>query len=154
MLRDMEELGIKYSKIVMDKGFFSDTKIQYESKYSLGYGKPYAKSMIINDYGFRAKVHAYFDNMKFHEETERLYSNLEKRESVLVTLFSKPTSNSDYDKYFIFHENKKDGFSFERNEKLIDETITNYGYFLILTKDLKLSSEEVLEIYRRKDVVE
>jgi len=102
MLRDMELLGIKYSKIVMDKGFFTEENLkkledktlkfivsmtnsqkipkkiiasskgmQYESKYSLGAGKPYAKCITINNYGFRANVHIYFDTMKFHDESDR-----------------------------------------------------------------------------------
>jgi transposase len=108
MLRDSEFLGMKYSKFVMDKGFFTDHNvkrlaketlnfivsipnsqkipkqiildnqgIQYDSKYSLGPGKPSAKCVTITDYGFRSNVHIFFDNIKFHQESDNLYENLE-----------------------------------------------------------------------------
>lgn len=185
MLRDSEVIGLKYSKFVMDKGFFTEhnlqrlaseslrfivsipnsqnvpkriilenARMQYESKYSLGSGKPYAKCITINDYGFRSNVHVFFDTMKFHEEADNLYGNLEKREQALEAMTIKPSERVTYDKYFIFKENKNGSFSFERNTKTINETIATYGFFLILTTDFELTSQEVLDIYRRKDVVE
>ena len=184
MLRDSEEIGLKYSKFVMDKGFFTEhnlkrlskealhflvsipnhqnipkriilenAQIQYDSRNSLGSGKPYAKCVTITDYGFRSNVHVFFDTMKFHDESEILFSNLEKREQVLATMSSKPSEPHAYDKYFVFKENKKT-FTFERNTEAINQAISTFGYFLILTTDFKLTSNEVLEIYRRKDVVE
>lgn len=185
MLRDSEEMGLKYSKFVMDKGFFTEynlqrlskeslhfivsmpnyqkipkriisenAQIQYDSRNSLGAGKPYAKCVTISDYGFRSNVHVFFDNMKFHDESEVLFNNIEKREQALATMTTKPSEPHTYDKYFIFRESKHKGFVFERNAEAINESISGFGYFLILTTDFKLTSNEVLEIYRRKDVVE
>jgi transposase len=131
-----------------------NTQIQYDSRNSLGAGKPFAKCVTISDYGFRANVHVFFDNMKFHDESEILFNNIEKREQVLETMATKPSEPHAYDRYFIFHENKQNGFTFERNAEPINESISGFGYFLILTTDFKLTSNEVLEIYRRKDVVE
>lgn len=184
MLRDSEEIGLKYSKFVMDKGFFTEhnlkrlaketlhfivsvpnhqnipkrliaenARMQYDSRNSLGAGKPYAKCVTITDYGFRSNVHVFFDTMKFHDESAMLLNNIEKREQALSSMAAKPSEPQAYDKYFIFKENKK-SFSFERDTTAINETISTLGYFLILTTDFKLTSNEVLEIYRRKDVVE
>jgi len=184
MLRDSEEMGLKYSKFVMDKGFFSEdnlkrlcketltfivsmpnhnnipkriisenARIQYDSRNSLGYGRPYAKCVTITDYGFRSNVHVFFDNMKFHNESENLFNNIEKREKVLETMTAKPSETRPFDKYLIFKE-EKGIFTFERNSDVINEAISKFGYFLILTTDFKLTSGEVLDIYRRKDVVE
>ncbi|MCX7747327.1 MAG: transposase [Clostridia bacterium] len=184
MLRDSEEIGLKYSKFVMDKGFFSEynlkrlaketlhfivsvpnhhnipkrlinenARMQYDSRNSLGSGKPYAKCATITDYGFRANVHVFFDTMKFHDESAILLNNIERREQALSTLTAKPSEPHVYDKYFIFKESKK-AFSFERNTTAINNAIAGFGYFLILTTDFNLTSNEVLEIYRRKDVVE
>lgn len=184
MLRDSKEIGLKYSKFVMDKGFFTEynlkrlsketlhfivsvpnhqnipkrliaenSRMQYDSSNSLGSGKPFAKCVTIADYGFRSNVHVFFDNMKFHDESEILLSNVEKREQVLTTMSTKPSETQAYDKYFIFKESKK-GYSFERNTEAINKAISTFGYFLILTTDFKLTSNEILEIYRRKDVVE
>lgn len=184
MLRDSEEIGLKYSKFVMDKGFFSEynlkrlckeslnfivsipnhhnipkkiiaenAKMQYDSRNSLGSGKPFAKCVTISDYGFRSNVHVFFDTMKFHDESATLFSNIERREQALATMKTKPSEPQPYDKYFVFKESKK-VFSFERNTEIINEAISKFGYFLILTTDFKLTSSEVLDIYRRKDVVE
>jgi len=185
MLKDSEMLGIKYSKLVMDRGFFTEVNvkklenktlsfivgmpnhiniskrvindcrgIQYESKNSLGAGKPFAKSVIIDDYGFRATVHVYFDPLKFNEDLEILYTNIEKNEILLKNLETSPINKNGLNKYFIFKENKDGSFDFVRNEKAIDESIKNCGYFLIFTTDFHLNSSEVLDIYRKKDVVE
>lgn len=184
MLRDSEDIGLKYSKFVMDKGFFTEhnlkrlaketlcfivsvpnhqnipkrliaenARMQYDSRNSLGSGKPYARCVTITDYGFRCNVHVFFDTMKFHDESATLLSNIERREQALSTMTAKPSEPQAYDKYFVFKENKK-YFSFERNTTAINEAISAFGYFLILTTDFKLTSNEVLEIYRRKDVVE
>ncbi len=185
MLRDSEEIGLKYSKFVMDKGFFTEynlnrlcketlcfivsvpnhynipkriisenNRMQYDSNNSLGAGKPYAKCITITDYGFRSNIHVFFDTIKFHDESEILFSNLEKREQALATMSIKPSEHNAYDKYFIFEENKDKSFAFKRNAERINEAISTFGYFLILTTDFELTSDEVLEIYRRKDVVE
>ena len=120
MLRDGEEIGLKFSKFVMDKGFFSkynlerlnkeslrfivsiphhqtvpkriiseNSGMQYDSTYSLGAGRPYAKCTTITDYGFVANVHIFFDTMKFHDESEILFSNIEKREQSLADVKTK-----------------------------------------------------------------
>ena len=185
MLRDSEEIGLKYFKLVMDKGFFSkynlqrlnkealrfivsipnhqnvpkriiseNNQMQYDSNNSLGAGKPYAKCVTITDYGFRCNVHVFFNTMKFHDESETLFSNLEKREQVLRTMSNKPSEPQAYDRYFIFEDHKNKPFTFKRNTERINESISTLGYFLILTTDFELTSNEVLEIYRRKDVVE
>jgi transposase len=91
--------------------------------------------------------------MKFHDESAMLLSNIERREQALSTMTAKASEPHAYDKYFIFKENKKT-FTFERNTSAINDAIAGFGYFLILTTDFKLTSNEVLEIYRRKDVVE
>jgi len=135
MLRDGEEIGLKFSKFVMDKGFFSkynlerlnkeslrfivsiphhqtvpkriiseNSGMQYDSTYSLGAGRPYAKCTTITDYGFVANVHIFFDTMKFHDESEILFSNIEKREQSLADVKTKPLEAQSYDKYFILDE--------------------------------------------------
>lgn len=185
MLRDSRELGIHYSKLVMDKGFFSEENLkrlsketlkfivsipgsqkiprrlirrhqgmQYQSACSLGAGLPYAETEEITDYGFRARVHIYFEPLKFHLESETLYEGIERREEVLSGLKSYPAVKNAYDKYFHIEESDKGKLKVERNLEAIDEALSYCGYFLILTTDFKLTSKEVLEIYRKKDVVE
>ena len=184
MLRDSRELGIHYSKLVMDRGFFTEKNVQelaektlrfivsippsqkiprelihknagmqYDSSASLGPGLPYARKKEITDYGFRANVHIYYDTMKFHLESETLYSGIEKREETLKGRSRMPSGKSSYDKYFNIKEGKT-GLQVERNHEEIDRSLSNLGYFLILTTDFKMTPKEVLETYRRKDVVE
>lgn len=185
MLSDSNLLGLKYSKFVMDKGFFTadnlnrlvketlrfivsvpnsqnipkriiseNQHMQYDSKNSLGFGKPYAKCVTINDYGFRANLHIFFDSLKFHLESDSLYNEIEKREKALLSMKFKPSVDSAYDKYFTFFDDKNGSFTFERNPDVINNSISHLGYFLLLTTDFALSSQEVLDIYRRKDIIE
>ncbi len=135
------------------KIILENTRLQYDHNNSLGAGNPYAKSISTTEYGFESNMHVFFDNIKFQDESEILFTNLEKREQVLSTMRNQPTKKNSYDKYFIFEE-KDEEFSFKRNTKKINNQILTFGYFLILTTDLELASIEVLNIYRNKDVVE
>jgi hypothetical protein len=90
-----------------------NAQIQYVSKNSLGAGKPFAKCVTISDHGFRANVHMFFDNMKFHDELGILINNIEKREQALSTMTTKPSELHAYDRCFIFHENKQVSYKHE-----------------------------------------
>ena len=57
-------------------------------------------------------------------------------------------------KYFYINRSKDGKLEFVRNFKAIDEELRCCGFFLIAETDFKKTTAEILEIYRRRDVIE
>jgi transposase len=65
-----------------------------------------------------------------------------------------PPRSMRYDRHFKINTNKRGGFGFIRDQEKINTEISRLGFFLILETDFKSTSEEILTIYRRRDVIE
>jgi len=59
-----------------------------------------------------------------------------------------------YTDYFHVEEEKQGRFSFRQDNHKIDEKLNRAGFFVLLTNDPELSSEDVLSIYRGRDAIE
>lgn len=59
----------------------------------------------------------------------------------------------DYDRYFTVTETPKRGRSVEPKEDAMREAVQNYGYFALLSNEVK-DPQEALALYRSKDIVE
>ena len=124
------------------------------SEYRLGSGLPYGKSYEETALGFRMKVHLFYDPQKALKETEALYSLIDAQENDLRNMEEPPDKKLHYDRYFFINRSKDGKLAYRRNNKAIDEQLTLCGYFLIAETDFKKTTEEILEIYRNRDVVE
>ena len=105
-----------------------------------------------NDYGFRAKYHIYYSNEKKAELEPEFSRMINNWEDMLLN----GTMVSDNAKEFFVIE-KTDDNSFKyigRNYEQIDKRIDELGFFMIMSTDFEKSSKEILEIYRKKDVIE
>ena len=67
-----------------------------------------------------------------------------------------PPKSLRYDRYFKINRSDKNdcGFGFIRDQEKIDRLISRVGFFLLLETDFNSTSEEVLMLYRRRDMVE
>ena len=124
------------------------------SKYLLGSGQPYGKSFETEVLGFRMNVHLYYDPEKALRESAALYELLEAQENDLRGMEEPPDKKLHYDKYFRINRTKDGKLGFVRNFEAIDEELRCSGFFLIAETDFKKTTAEILEIYRRRDVVE
>ena len=124
------------------------------SEYMLGKGLPYGKAFEVNALGFRMKVHLFYDPDKALQESEALYELLERQENDLRQMEEPPDRKLRYDKYFFINRSKDGKLGFVRNHKAIDEKLAMCGYFLLAETDYKKTTAEILDIYRRRDVVE
>ena len=124
------------------------------SQYHLGKGLPYGKAFDITDLGFRMRVHLYYSPEKAAMESESLYELLERQENELSLMEEPPDRKLHYDKYFYINRSKDGKLGYIRNHKAIDEQLTRCGFFLIGETDFTKTSAEILEMYRRRDVVE
>lgn len=124
------------------------------SECHLGIGMIYGKAYETTELGFRMRVHLYYDPQKVAADSERLYSELEKIENELKQMEEPPDRKLHYDKYFFINRSKDGKLGYIRNHKAIDEALSMCGFFVIGETDFKKTSAEILEIYRRRDVVE
>ena len=182
MMQYNERLGIKDVCFVMDRGFFSESNIRemaYKHRFIMGlsnglnlskeiiakYGQRVmssrydiglsgANGLSIDDerYDFRSKIHLYYSTDKLSDEERIFKDKLSKWERDLQNGKSIKAAE-DY-----LHVSRKDKegnvLEITRNHDAIDEKLRNMGYFLMITTDLKKTPNEVLDIYRKKDLIE
>ena len=124
------------------------------SENMLGSGLPYGKKYETNELGFRMNVHIYYDPVKALRDSENLYELIEREETELRNMEEPPERNLHYDKYFFINRSKDGKLGFVKNHKAIDEALSLCGFFVIVETDFKKTTAEILEIYRRRDVIE
>ncbi len=124
------------------------------SEYMLGKGLPYGNSYETTELGFRMKVHLYYSPEKAVQESEALYELLERQENDLSQMEEPPDRKLHYDKYFFINRSKDGKLGYIRNHKAINEQLARCGFFLIGETDFTKTTAEVLELYRRRDVIE
>jgi transposase len=181
MMQYNERLGIKDVCFVMDRGFFSEANIRsmaHEHRFIVGmsnslsvskeiiaaYGDEVTSSrydiglsgasgVAVEDerYDFRSKIHLFYSAGKSFDESRIFKEKLAKWEIDLSEGKSVKKAE-DYFQVDCGEEGSQPIVS--RNHAAIDEKVRNMGYFLMMTTDLKKSPLEILEIYRKKDLIE
>ena len=143
--------SLNASKKILEKYRTMLTSSRYYSKIH----DVYATSENTDKYGVDANLHIFYDPTKAMLEENELYQKInifENRLSQIKEIPSK-TARKKYEKYFDITEN--DGsISYKHNYEKIDNEKAYNGFFLLLTTDIKKSPNEILEIYKRKDLVE
>ena len=129
-------------------------QIVNRSECRLGKGMPYAKAVIVEEFGIRGTVHIYYSQSKAVQEEEQLFERIEKEENALRGMETAPPRSAKYDRHFKINVSKKGKLGFIRDQDKINTEISRLGFFLILETDFKSTSEEILTIYRRRDVIE
>jgi transposase len=184
MMAYNDDLGIKNVTFVMDKGFCSTANVRYmhsaQMLYILGVEirhkatkeainevrdaivsmrrrigqSVYANSVRGFFYGEQTNMHIYCDPNLAEAHRSNLHRTVEAQEEKLVQLKQLTESYAKRYKMFFDIDLNKDGtFTFKRNYERIDEAARNAGFFCLLTST-KLTDEEVLDKYRRKDIIE
>lgn len=143
--------GLKYCQELLEK---HGHELVNHSEYRLGTNLPYGKCYETTALGFRMNIHLYYDPEKALRESEALYELLEAQENDLKGMEEPPDKKLHYDKYFYINRSKDGKLGYRRNYRAVDEALRGCGYFMIAETDFKKSTAEILEIYRRRDVVE
>lgn len=145
-------MSLKYVKELVAK---QGKELINRSEYKLGAELPYGKAFDVTDLGFRMRVHLYYDPMKAATDTAALFREIEKQEAELQAMTEAPDRKLHYDRYFYINVSSKDkSLSFRRNNEAIDKALGQCGYFAIGETEFKKTTAEILEIYRRRDVIE
>ena len=99
-------------------------------------------------------VHLFYDNEKALKEIGSLYELIDSQENDLKNMQEPPDKKLHYDRYFFINRSEDGKLAFKRNDEAIDARISQCGFFLIAETDFKKSTAEILDIYRRRDVIE
>lgn len=130
------------------------SEVVNQAECYLGKGKPYGKAYEVTENGYRMRVHLYYDPYKATAESERLYEEIERQEKELSQMETPPDRTLHYDRYFYINRTKTGGLGYRRNMEAINKALSRCGFFLIGETDFKKTTAQILEIYRRRDVVE
>ena len=139
------------SKKILEKYRTMLTSSRYYSKVH----DVYATSKNTDKYGVDANLHIFYDPTKAMLEENELYQEISILENRLLQTKKIPSkiAQKKYEKYFDISEN--DGIiSYKHNYEKIDNEKACNGFFLLLTTDTEKNADEILEIYKRKDLVE
>lgn len=101
----------------------------------------------------RLYLHLYFNSEKAAEDEQRLTKQLLTWQKELQEDKRKPEHAKPYEKYFQTHETPVRGMKVVAKQVAIDEAKKNYGYFALISNEVK-DPIEALDIYRNKDMVE
>jgi transposase len=101
----------------------------------------------------RMYLHMYFNNEKAVEDEKNLNTLLCTLHEELESGRRNPEHEKQYSKYFDIKTTPVRGPKVTAKQEAIVEAKKNYGYFVLLSNELK-NPIEALEIYRNKDLVE
>jgi transposase len=102
----------------------------------------------------RCYAHLYYNASKAAEDVDKLNQKLVRCKEELETENPQTPNQEFYERFFIVKRTPKRGLSVKYNDAEIQKYRKRYaGFFCILT-NVKTDSGELLDVYRRKDVVE
>jgi len=101
----------------------------------------------------RIYMHIYYNEQRATDDKITFNKYLDILEKELLTNKRNPKHEKAYEKYYKVKTTPKRGIKITPIQEAIDAKLKNSGYFILLSNDIK-DSTEALEIYRGKDVVE
>lgn len=101
----------------------------------------------------RAYLHIFYNHEKAAKDQSDHHNYLTELYDDLVNGTRKDYRLKDYDRYFKVKETPKRGRKVIPKEEIMREASKNYGYFALLSNEVK-DPFEALSIYRSKDIVE
>jgi transposase len=184
MLENTERLGIKNIRFVLDRGFVTEENIRYmnergypfivplpasrqetvkligqvqdcmrNSKNWIEFHELYGTAMEYEIYGIKTQVHIFFNTEKCSYDEKGLYSNISRLASELEKLKKSKSVGKRYTEFFNV-EKERGAINYKLNHDKINERLKRAGFFVFLTTDLATTSEELIQIYCNRDVVE
>jgi transposase len=198
LIADMDFLGYKKIKLVMDRGFYSEDNVNelyqnhlkfliatklslkfvkteldqvrdnlrswtnYSQKYELyacarkidwaySQSRPYKGDTLRGER--RMYLHLYFNSGRAMEDEKELNSRLSTLQEEIESGKRSADNEKHYAKYFDIKTTPVRGTKATAKQKAMDEAKLNYGYFALISNEIK-DPIEALEIYRNKDLVE
>jgi transposase len=102
----------------------------------------------------RCYVHLYFNASRAAEDYDKLTKKLVICKEELETEELKEEHQGLYERFFIVKRTPKRGLSVAYNDDEIQKYRKRYAGFFCIITNVKMESEDVLDIYRKRDIVE
>jgi transposase len=125
-----------------------------KSAYRIHEYELYGSTVDYEYQGIKMKAHIYYDPDKRAFEERELYSHVDKLKSELEQMSKTKRITKKYTDYFKVNPEKKNNIYYEIDTDKIDEKIKRLGFFILLSTELDRSAEEVLKIYKGRDMIE
>ncbi|OPL09413.1 MAG: transposase [delta proteobacterium ML8_F1] len=157
------KLGLKYVKEVLEEErenlqLWPNLQTQFGAygicrtiKWDYEQHRPY-KGDVDKDQR-RAYLHLFYNPEKASREQMEMNDYLTSLHNDLLEGTKKDYRLKDYDKYFEVASTPKRGLKISPKEDAMREATRNYGYFALLSNEVK-DPFEALSLYRSKDIVE
>ncbi|AIL32169.1 IS1634 family transposase [Basilea psittacipulmonis] len=160
-LKTIDELGNKFITFLPRNTNLSRQSIDEISELKLGYtdlvpGFKTVKCRTISSEltGMKCNLHVFLDPDKQIELQSDFEEYLQYEEKALQDKIKEKVVTKKTCKYFKIHQEGKTEYSYERDIEKISYEYNRLGYFVLITNNLDLTSGEVLEAYRGKDLIE
>lgn len=101
----------------------------------------------------RIYVHIYYNGQRAEDEKANFIKSLATVESTMQDGTASDEQKALCKKYFTTKETPVRGLKVEYNEQAILNHVRNFGYFVLLSNEIK-DPKDALDIYRNKDLVE
>lgn len=157
------KLGLRYVKSILDEerenlNLWSNLETQFGTygvcrtiEWDYEQERPY-KADVLKEKR-RAYLLLFYNPEKAAKDQADMNDYLTSLHNDLLEGTKKDYRAKDYEKYFEVTKTPKRGLKIKPNEEAMREAARNYGYFALLSNDVK-DPFEALSIYRSKDIVE
>ena len=105
-------------------------------------------------YGLNLQAHIYFSSEKQAFDEKELYARIEKLHDELEKISKSKRVTKRYRDYFTIDEKAQEALTFDLDTEKVDERLERAGFFVLISSDSKLTSGEVIRIYRDRDSIE
>ena len=105
-------------------------------------------------YGHDLQAHIYYDPVKQNFDVTAMFAKIDKLKQELGKISKSKGVTKKFNNYFVINDKTQDTIKFELDTENIDAIIDRTGYFILLSNNKSLSSNDVIKIYRNRDVIE
>ena len=184
MMAYNDELDVKDAGYVMDRGFCTTENIRWlhstKSRYIMATemrhkairntvekvrsdimsyhnhvgDEVYGMAVRSRCYGVTANMHIYYSTELALQHRRDMFRKMESQEERLVQIKTLSKNQARrYERFFNITRNKDGTFTFARDDSKLDEA-SRYSGFFCLISNMDLSSSQILNTYKRRDVLE
>ena len=149
-----KQLNEVREKMLSRPHYSSKHKINYCSvMISWPYQETQKRSGLVQSSEKRIYLHLFHNDQRAADDKAALNALLDMLEAELLSASRNPDHEAIYSKYYQVKETLVRGVTLTPKQDAIDAAKKNYGYFALLSNDVK-DPLEALEIYRAKDLIE
>ncbi len=156
-------ISLKYVQAVLDEvretmrsrsSYSSSHKLNYYSRtIDWNYQEQKKRSGLVVKSERRMYLHLFYNDQKAVDDKASFNTLLDSLEAELLSEKRVAEHEKLYGKYFTISKTPIRGVSVEPNHEAIAQAEKNYGYFCLVSNDIK-DPLEALDVYRSKDVIE